>query len=88
MCYGFIWGKKRRDVSDATLSKDMPDGGIKLLDMSAFDNSLKMTWLRKILTIGPESKEFPNIYKIDIFINMDSIDHHRILVVKRVNTLF
>ena len=36
-----------------------------MLNMKEFDNSLKITWIRKLLTTNPDWEEFAIYYKID-----------------------
>ena len=50
LCFDFIWNKKRHEVKKETVYKDIGDGGFKMLNMVEFDFSLKITWLRKLLT--------------------------------------
>ena len=65
MCTDFIWGKKRHEVSKQTLNKDIKDGGLKMIPMSEFDKSLKITWLRKMIQGTPDWLEFAEAYKIE-----------------------
>ena len=50
-----------------------------MLNLTEFDYSLKITWLRKLLTSDPDWKEFPINYKIDRLVFTDTHYHKRIL---------
>ena len=79
LCFEFIWGKKRHEVKKETAYKDTKDGGLKMMNIVEFDHSLKLTWLRKILTTEPDWIEFPKKYKIDRLMFTDSKIHTTIL---------
>ena len=75
LCYKFIW-KGRHKVSKSTLCKDFNDGGLKMLNMKEFDKSLKITWIRKLLTTNPDWEEFAIYYKIDR-LTLTDINYHK-----------
>ena len=54
MCFDFIWSKMRHEVKKKTAYEDIKDGGLKMMNIVEFDRSLKLTWLRKILTTEPD----------------------------------
>ena len=65
MCYDFIWKNKRHEVSKKTLSLDWDQGGLSLINIQEFDNSLKLIWLKKMMGLPPDWLEFALNYKID-----------------------
>ena len=75
MCYDFIWKKKRHEVSKKTLCLDWDQGGLSLINIQEFDNSLKLTWLKKMIDTSPDWLEFAMIYKIDRLIWTGSLYH-------------
>ena len=77
VCYKFIWKNNRHEVSKRTITKEIKDGGLKMLSIQEFDRSLKLTWLRKILNSTPEWVEFAKYmyYKIDYLLVTD-INYH------------
>ena len=50
-----------------------------MMNIVEFDHSLKLTWLRKILTTEPDWIEFPKKYKILRLMFTDSKIHSTIL---------
>ena len=84
LCYRFIW-KGRHEVSTPTLCIDFKDGGLKMLNMKEFDNSLKITWIRKILTTNPDWEEFAILYKIDR-LTLTDINYHNYIKKTRSKT--
>ena len=48
-----------------------------MLNLTEFDHSLKITWLRKLLNANPDWKEFPNVYKIDRLVFTDTNYHKK-----------
>ena len=47
--YKFIWNGKRDKVKRATLCKSLEEGGLKMIEINVFIDSLKVTWIRKML---------------------------------------
>ena len=86
MSYSFIWNKKRHEVKRQTLCKDIKDGGLNMLNIKEFEKSLKITWLRKLITTSPEWEEFAQYYKIDTLVYTDSVYHETII--KSINNPF
>ena len=79
LCINFIWNGKRHQVKKETLYRNTEEGGLNMLNLTEFDFSLKITWLRKLLTPDPDWKEFPINYKIDRLLFTDSKYHTTIL---------
>ena len=48
--YSFIWSDKPAKFSKHILEADTSEGGLKLHNLSLFDKSLKLGWLRRYLT--------------------------------------
>ena len=65
ICYDFIWKKKRHEVSKTTLCLSWEQGGLGLINIQEFDNSLKLTWLKKMFANTPDWLEFATAYNID-----------------------
>ena len=75
LCYKFIWKNNRHEVSKRTITKEIKDGGLKMLNIQEFDRSLKLTWMGKILNNTPEWVEFAKYYKIDYLLVTDTKYH-------------
>ena len=84
LCFDFIWGKKRHEVKKDTVYKDIGDGGLKMLNMAEFDFSLKITWLRKLVTADTDWMEFPLKYNIEKLIFTEE-KQHKIIIEKNKN---
>ena len=52
----FLWDSRSTKIKIETLYKDYEEGGIRLLDLKAFDQSLKLKWL-KYLQIKNDNSE-------------------------------
>ena len=78
ICYQFIWKNNRHEVSKKTITKEIKDGGLKMLNIQEFDRSLKLTWMRKILNQTPEWAEFTKYYRIDYLLVTDTNYHAHI----------
>ena len=78
MCYDFIWKNKRHEVSKKTLSLDWDQGGLSLINIQEFDNSLKLIWLKKMMGLPPDRLEFALNYKIDRLVWTGS-NYHKII---------
>ena len=48
--YKFIWNGKPDKVKRSILTKHLFDGGLNMIDVNNFENSLKLTWLRRTHT--------------------------------------
>ena len=42
MSYHFIWNNKRHKVSKKTITKEIKDGGLEMLNLYEFDRSIKL----------------------------------------------
>ena len=47
--YKFVWGGSRDRIKRKILVKDYGDGGLRMIDVSHFNNALKLTWIRRLL---------------------------------------
>ena len=47
MCFKFVWGKKQDRINRATTVKSISNGGLGIVDIKHFANSLKLTWIKK-----------------------------------------
>ena len=50
MLFSFIWGRKRDPIKRAKVIQDYAIGGLRMVDVRAFINSMKLTWLKRLLT--------------------------------------
>ena len=50
MIFKFIWNKKPDKIKRLTAIKSVRDGGIGAVDIEAFADSLKLSWIRKLVT--------------------------------------
>ena len=68
--FQFVWKKKQDRINRITVIKNIRNGGLGVVDIKYFANSLKLTWLRKFKETKHAwknivSKEIPNILMID-----------------------
>ena len=71
----FIWRGKRHEIKKETLYLDYGNGGLNMVDISKFDQSLKITWIRKVLTGEYEWSDFARENKIDWLVKTDEKHH-------------
>ena len=64
LCINFIWKDKRHEVNKQTLCLPIEQGGLNMVNLKDFDNSLKITWVRKLYSNEPDWAEFAHYYKI------------------------
>ena len=50
LIFNFIWDNKPEKVKRIQLASDYLQGGLKMVNLENFINSLKITWLRRLLT--------------------------------------
>lgn len=50
MLYNFIWGNKIDKISRKTLQLNYEKGGCRMTNVEIFIKSLKLTWIRRLLT--------------------------------------
>ena len=48
--YSFIWDYKPDKISRAKLTQGYPKGGLKMTDVDAFITSLKISWIKRLLS--------------------------------------
>ena len=48
--YSFIWDYKPDKISRAKLTQSYPRGGLKMIDVDAFTTSLKISWIKRLLS--------------------------------------
>ena len=49
ICYCFLWNNKGDKIKRTVLINKYENGGLKMVDLSSVNNSLKTTWIRKYL---------------------------------------
>ena len=59
MFFKFIWGGPRDRIKRKVCTKDYGDGGLRMFDIFAFNDSLKVTWIRRIL--NADDKKWVNL---------------------------
>ena len=47
--FEFIWNSKVNKVSQDIITKDYDEAGLKMIDINAFINSIKATWIKRII---------------------------------------
>ena len=70
----FLWNKGVVKIHNRQLEKDIPEGGLKLINLSDFNKALKLSWLKRLLT-GKGSWqnifEVSNRFSPEIILNLD-----------------
>ena len=51
----FLWDKKPAKIKKDTIIQNYEDGGIKMIDIKKFINSLKASWIKKILELKADN---------------------------------
>jgi len=51
----FLWDKKTAKIKQDTIIQNYEDGGIKMIDIKKFINSLKASWIKKILELKADN---------------------------------
>ena len=59
--YAFLWDNKPGKIKREILTKDYDQGGIKMIDLQKFINSLKCSWVKRLLETNDENP-LKNIY--------------------------
>ena len=54
--YSFLWNNKGDTIERTVLINKYENGGLKMVDLSSFNNSLKTTWIRKYLDTSNHGK--------------------------------
>ena len=62
--YNFLWDSKPAKFRKEILYNPIEEGGLKYPNLAAFDKSLKITWLRRILKEDKGWCIFPTFFKI------------------------
>ena len=71
----FICKNKRHEINKELLCKNRENGGLKMINLSEMDMSLKITFLRTILIRNHEWMNFAISFRIDRLATTD-IDYH------------
>ena len=50
MLYQFIWLGKPDKIKRLTITQDYIDGGLRMIDITAFMKALKLTWIKRLFT--------------------------------------
>ena len=53
--YNFLWENKPGKIKRDTLTKDYEEGGIKMIDIQKFINSIKCSWVKRIFELNDEN---------------------------------
>ena len=47
--YSFLWNKKPNKIKTSVITKQYCEGGLKMVNLNAFIQALKLTWIRRLL---------------------------------------
>ena len=47
--YSFLWNNKGDKIKQSVMINNYESGGLKMIDISSFNKSLKTTWIKKYL---------------------------------------
>ena len=47
--FSFLWNKKPSKIKHSTIIKEYGEGGLKMINITAFIDALKSTWIRRLL---------------------------------------
>ena len=86
MCTEFIWKGGRHEVSKKTLYRDIKSGGLNMVNIRDFETSLKLTWIRRLISGSPDWTEFAEHYCINQLYQTDEKYHE--LLQTRVKNKF
>ena len=69
LLFSFLWGSKRDPVKRNKACQRYENGGLQMVDIEAFVKSMKLTWLKRMLTSKAEwshiaQKELPDIHSL------------------------
>ena len=64
MIHNFLWGGKPPKFRKQLMEADIKDGGPKLHNLSLFDNSLKIGWLRRYMCTTAKWKVIPDNFEL------------------------
>ena len=56
LLYTFLWNGKGDKIKRKTMINDLSVGGLKMIDISSFNKSLKTTWIKKYLDNNNKGK--------------------------------
>ena len=65
--YDFLWNKKAKIIKTIVV-KQYAEGGLKMINLNAFINALKSTWIRRLLTSDSKCQEF-----IKMHVNLEKL---------------
>ena len=65
--YNFLWNKKAK-IKTTIVVKQYAEGGLKMINLNAFINALKSTWIRRLLTSDSKWQEF-----IKMHVNLEKL---------------
>ena len=61
MFYQYLWDKKPDKIKRTVITQNYTEGGLRMIDVGTFMNSLKLTWLRRILRNRNKYNDFIHI---------------------------
>ena len=80
--YDFLWNKKAK-IKKTIVVKQYAEGGLKMINLNAFINALKSTWIRRLLTSDSKWQEF-----IKMHVNLEKLTSFNTEFIReRCNTL-
>ena len=48
--FSFLWNKKPSKLKQTTVIKQYEDGGLRMVNIMAFMEAVKLTWIRRLLS--------------------------------------
>lgn len=60
--FSFLWNKKPSKLKQTTVIKQYGEGGLKMINIRAFMEALKLTWVRRLLTVDCKWQVFIKQY--------------------------
>ena len=61
--FSFIWDSKPDKIKRSTLYRDYKNGGLRMINLECFLNSLKASWMKRIFDDGSTSTLWKSFYK-------------------------
>lgn len=76
--YDFLWNNNPK-IKKSVVVKEFAEGGLKMINVNAFINALKSTWIRRIISSNGKWQESTKLY-----INMEKLTSCNIEYIKNV----
>ena len=66
LLYTFLWNGKGDKIKRRVMINDLGAGGLKMIDISSFNKSLKITWIKKYLDNNNKGKSWKIFFDVDL----------------------